>query len=111
MDFNIDKCKVLHIGRKNEKNVYQMNGQPLVSTECEKDVGVIISDNLKPDRQCDEAVRRATAVLNQICRSFHYRDRIGIGLFSKNFTSSMSGLIWSMRCKHGVRGAGPLLTK
>ena len=40
-----------------------------------KDIGVIVHNSLKPSRQCSEAARKANAVLGQISRSFHYRDR------------------------------------
>lgn len=52
-----------------------MAGQPLQVVDKEKDIGVIISDNLKPSLQCANASRRATAVLTQISRAFMYRDK------------------------------------
>jgi len=75
MEFNVKKCKVLHIGHNNTRHVYTMNGQPLGETEEETDVGVITTANLKPAAQCRKAARTAAAVLGQICRAFHYRDR------------------------------------
>ena len=44
-------------------------------TEEEKDIGVIITSNLKPSTQCAAAAKNAQAVLSQITRAFHYRDR------------------------------------
>ena len=44
-------------------------------TEEESDIGVIVTDNLKPAAQCSKAARTAQAVLGQISRAFHYRDR------------------------------------
>ena len=52
-----------------------MAGQPLQVVDKEKDIGVIISDNLKPSLQCANASRRATAVLTQISRAFMYWDK------------------------------------
>ena len=75
MDFNVKKCKVLHVGHNNPRHVYTMGGQPLGETEEETDVGVITTANLKPAAQCRKAARIAAAVLGQICRAFHYRDR------------------------------------
>jgi ribonucleases P/MRP protein subunit RPP40 len=75
MQFNISKCKVLHIGRNNPKHIYTMNNIPLTVVEEEKDIGVLIHHSLKPSRQCSEAARKANAVLGQISRSFHYRDK------------------------------------
>ena len=76
MEFNVKKCKVIHTGRRNNKFVYTMNGTPLDSVEQERDIGVVIHQNLKPTAQCVEAARRAGAVLTQISRAFIYRDRI-----------------------------------
>ena len=75
MAFNVKKCKVLHVGRKNPQAVYTMNGMNLEPSVEEKDIGVKVCSSLKPSTQCREAAQRANAVLTQISRSFHYRDR------------------------------------
>jgi ribonucleases P/MRP protein subunit RPP40 len=75
MKFNVNKCHVMHVGKNNTGHVYTMGGQQLAVTKSEKDVGVIISDNLKQNEQCRKAAATASAVLGQIHRAFHYRDR------------------------------------
>jgi hypothetical protein len=75
MRFNIKKCKVMHLGRKNNNYDYEMAGQKLEKTREEKDLGVIMSDNLKPAAQCAKAAKTAQTVLGQISRAFQYRDR------------------------------------
>ena len=65
----------MHVGRHNPRYDYFMGGQKLATTEEEKDVGVYVTSNLKPSRQCHIAATRATAVLNQLRKNFHYRDR------------------------------------
>jgi len=75
MQFNVKKCKVLHLGPNNPGHVYKMNGQDLLTAEEETDVGVVIRKNLKPSAQCAKAARTAQAVLGQLARAFHYRDR------------------------------------
>ena len=75
MEFNLDKCKVIHIGRNNPQHSYTMKGQALSKADSEKDIGVWITDNLKPSTQCREAYRVASAMLNNISRAFHFRDR------------------------------------
>ena len=47
MDFNIDKCKVMNIGRKNLQNRYNINRIMLNRSECERDLGVQISSDLR----------------------------------------------------------------
>jgi hypothetical protein len=75
MEFNVAKCKVMHVGRNNPEYDYTMRGVKLGKTEEEKDIGVTITKNLKPSVQCEKAAGRAASVLNQIRRNFHYRDR------------------------------------
>ena len=74
MEFNVKKCKVMHVGRKNKKFVYCMNGVNLSKVSHEKDIGVIVNNDLKPSIQCAEASRCALTVLGQISMSFLYRD-------------------------------------
>jgi hypothetical protein len=75
MSFNISKCKIMHVGKNNPCYEYTMRGVKLGVTEEERDIGVVITKNLKPSEQCSKAAGRATAVLNQLKRNFHYRDR------------------------------------
>ena len=57
MTFNIDKCKVMHVGRTNLNYEYTMNGQKLQETENEKDVGVMFDSSMKPGMHCRNAAR------------------------------------------------------
>jgi hypothetical protein len=75
MEFNIQKCKVMHLGHNNTRAEYKMKGQTLESVEEETDIGVRVSRTLKPGVQCKKAAKTATTVLAQITRAFHYRDR------------------------------------
>ena len=53
-----------------------MNGQQLGVTVEERDLGVIMSKNLKPAAQCAKAAKTTQVVLGQISRSFQYRDKL-----------------------------------
>ena len=44
-------------------------------TEAEKDVGVMVTSNLKPSVQCANAAKKANMVLGQITRGVTFRDR------------------------------------
>jgi ribonuclease P/MRP protein subunit RPP40 len=52
MFFNIKKCKVMHVGQANKSNhVYTMTStdgskRPLESTKIERDLGVLVEENL-----------------------------------------------------------------
>ena len=75
MQFNVGKCKVLHVGRRNREFTYTMDGVPLVAVKEEKDLGVWIQSDLKPGSQCERAAKAANATLGLITRSFHYRTK------------------------------------
>ena len=40
MPFNLDKCKVMHVGGNNQEYIYQLNNKVIASFELEKDLGV-----------------------------------------------------------------------
>ena len=71
--FSAEKCKVMHIGH-NMKSVYFLNDKGLVvelqEVEEEKDLGVLISNDLKPSKQCVAAANKARSVLGMIYRNF-----------------------------------------
>ena len=77
MSFNYDKCKVMHFGKKNLKNIYEMSDKlgsihKIEKTESERDLGMIITNNLKWSVQVDKAAKTANSVLAQIKNSFTY---------------------------------------
>ena len=47
MQFNVSKCKVMHVGQKNTRSLYTMRNNGLQIVEVEKDLGVKISSDLK----------------------------------------------------------------
>jgi len=75
MQFNVAKCKVMHLGNNNIQQVYTMNGQQLGITKEEVDIGVAMIGSLKPSAQCRRAARTAQTVLGQLARGIHNRDR------------------------------------
>ena len=75
MEFNAEKCKIMHIGRNNPRNKYYMNGVELSVTEEERDLGVWTDSTLKPSLQCSKAATNANRLLGMILKSFHYRTK------------------------------------
>lgn len=79
LGFNTEKCKIMHIGKKNPNFVYEMksNGQKLAleTTILERDLGVMISSNLKWENQVDAVVAKANSVLGRISKSFTYKGK------------------------------------
>ena len=70
MLFNVDKCKVMHIGHRNAKVNYKMNGMALEEIQEERDLGVLVQNDLKCGRQCAKVVHTANRVLGLIRRRF-----------------------------------------
>jgi len=75
LDFNINKCKVLQIGSNNINHVYNLGGRTLEKTRQEKDLGVIVSSELKNHGQCVEQCKKANKILGYISRSFEYKSK------------------------------------
>ncbi len=72
MKFHVEKCRVMHIGINNDKVEYLMNGVELSVTNTEKDLGVIISNDMKPSNQCSKVVKTANRLVGFIDRTFEH---------------------------------------
>jgi len=75
MPFNLDKCKVMHIGHANQRANYSMLDHDIEKTNLEKDLGVLISSDLKSTKQCIEVEKKAQRLLGYIKRQFRYRNK------------------------------------
>ena len=64
----------MHFGKKNVRQEYTMGGHTLESSKQEKDLGVLIEDNLKASAQCAKAASKANMVLGQLTRGCTWRD-------------------------------------
>ena len=73
--FNADKCKVMHVRYDNKKAKYDMNDVKLECVLDEKDLSVIISEDLKWEKQCSEAARKANRMLGMIKRNLVDRSK------------------------------------
>ena len=68
MRFNVGKCKVLHLGRRNPRYEYNMGDRTLETATEENDLGVIIDDKLKFDKHTEAQVNKANKVLGLLRR-------------------------------------------
>ena len=75
MSFNIPKCKIMHVGKNNPRFAFKLSGVALTVVEEEKDIGVTVHSSLKPSKHCQKVAATASAVLRQLTKNFHYRDR------------------------------------
>uniref|UniRef100_A0A803JW54 Reverse transcriptase domain-containing protein n=1 Tax=Xenopus tropicalis TaxID=8364 RepID=A0A803JW54_XENTR len=74
MRFNVDKCKVMHLGCKNMQAPYTLNGTALGKSIMEKDLGVLVDNKLGCSKQCQAAAARANKVLSCIKRGIDSRE-------------------------------------
>src|SRR5215469_9102666 len=75
MNFNADKCKIIHFGSRNEGHNYFIEGSILQATNEEKDLGVTVDNTLKFSKQCAEAVKKANKMLGYMTRNFEYKSK------------------------------------
>ena len=75
MKFNIQKCKSLHAGHNNKNFCYSMGPEWLSQDMQEKDLGVIVSNDLKPSNQCIEARNKANKMLGYIGSKVEYKSK------------------------------------
>ena len=75
MEFNASKCKVLHFGNSNRSFSYNINSVSLEATNSEKDLGVYISNDLKPEKHINEVVLKANRLLGMIYRSIEIKSK------------------------------------
>ena len=78
LPFNASKCKVIHLGRKNPNRTYDLNDVILEVSDHEKDLGVIIDDNLKFRTHAAAAIKKANRTLGIIKKSYTSRDAMTI---------------------------------
>ena len=74
LQFNEDKCKVMHFGKKNPKNQYQLNDKTLEETVLEKDLGVYVTPNMKSESHVAKIAAKANSMVGWIKRTFSYMD-------------------------------------
>src|ERR1043165_6201991 len=75
MEFNTSKCQVMHLGKKNSEEIYMIDGVPLEAAKEERDLGIIITDNLKVGAQCPKAASKGYQILGLISKTIESRDK------------------------------------
>ena len=91
VELNKDKVHLLHVGRTNTRRQYTLGeeGPAIVSVEQEKDLGVIVSSDMKPDKMVAKQVQKAHLKLTQFNSTFTYRGKTWINLYNTYIKPSM----------------------
>ncbi len=102
LPFNIGKCKSLHWGRTNGNYVYSLNGHNLEQVHQEKDLGVIVDDQLNFHNHTSAAVNKSNQILAIIKKSFMHLHMITVPLLYKSMVRphlEYENLIWGPHYK------------
>ena len=84
LDFNIEKCKIMRV-KHIFQTEYELNGRKLQEAAEERDLGIFVTDDLKPSVQCAKAAVRAMQVLGVIERNFVLPDEEDFRLLFNGF--------------------------
>ena len=74
LPFNASKCKVMHFGHNIQRHEYHLDDHTLEKIDNQKDLGVIIDNNLKFHIHSASALKKANQMLGVIKKSYNTRD-------------------------------------
>ena len=77
LPFNVEKCMVLHYGKKNENVGYKMNGKTISEDIIVKDLGVYFTNDLKFHHHICKITATANSRLGVIRNTFHRIEKVG----------------------------------
>jgi len=108
LSFNPDKCKVMHVGHDYRflYTIQQNNSTYKLSAATEeRDLGIVVTDNLGVSTQCAEAAKRAMKVLSMIRRQFKDMDKECFTILYKSFVRphmEFAIQVWSPYLKRDI---------
>lgn len=78
MMFHPDKCKVMHIGHNNKKRNYFIGGQQIKKVDNEKDLGIVVSEDLKSKKHVAKTAKKGNQLLGMIKRTMTCKNKNNI---------------------------------
>ena len=75
MKFNVEKCKVMYLGKHNSRAKYELQGKELDEIVEEKDLGVFFDNKFKAGINCFKAAKKGNKILGMIRRTFECRSK------------------------------------
>ena len=84
MLFNVCKCKVLHVGKKNSKVEYSLMGQKIPVSNEEKDLGVYFDESFKSNCNCNRVSKAVSKVVWMIERNISNKSSEGMLILYKS---------------------------
>ena len=109
MSFNTSKCRVMHLGYGNTKHEYTLNGEVLQETTEEKDLGILIDNELTFSKHIRGIVAKANRMLGLIRISFEsLEENENVKMFSSLYNTLIRPLLeycvqaWSPRHKKDI---------
>ena len=75
MQFHPKKCKVMHIGSNNCRDIYHLGNNIIDEAIEEKDLGITVTNNLSWGNHIVNIAKKANRVLGMIRHTFSYMDR------------------------------------
>ncbi|CAH1277366.1 Hypp9585 [Branchiostoma lanceolatum] len=104
LPFNVGKCKVLHMGNNNNRQIYTLGDQVLEETTAEKDLGVTVDNHLKFHTHTAQAKNKGNQMLGLIKKSFANLDEQTLPILFKTMVRphlEYGNVIWGPHYKAG----------
>ena len=93
MEFNVEKCKIMHLGKANPKHTYTMGGVELAETTVERDLGVLVDNCLEFDKHIKAIVNKANRMMGLIRLGFFMYGRGNIYELIPCTSETLTGIL------------------
>ena len=75
MKFNTEKCSVIHLGKNNAQNKYNLGNAVLTNSDKERDLGIIVDKTMKFSEHINSVVGSANSILGMISRNITCKNK------------------------------------